>query len=225
MSRRLLFTPCILFCFVATSFAVDHRVEILSEPPPSDAAAAEIMDKIGATGFKIIRGSSRTVCEIWPCKQWEVGADFKPTNELLYPFQQGQLIGLLRFPRRGSDFRDQQINSGVYTLRYALQPVDGNHVGTSPTRDFLLLVRADEDTSPENMDVEQLSTLSAAAAESNHPAMLCLQRPEGPAAENPSIRHNEENDWWLVHFSATALANGKKYNLPVDLIVAGNANE
>ena len=33
-------------------------------------------------------------------------------------------------------------------MRYALQPVDGAHVGTSLTRDFLLLVRADDGLLP-----------------------------------------------------------------------------
>ena len=225
MSRRFLFACCIFFFLVAASFAVDYRVELLNEPPPSDAVAEEIVEKIATTGFRVIRGSSRTVCEIWPCKQWVVKPNFEPSNELLYPFEQGQLIGILRFPRRGSDFRDQTLGRGIYTLRYDLQPIDGNHEGTSPTRDFLLLVRAEDDKSAASMDAEELLELSAAAADSSHPAMLCLQRAQEVANNEPSIRRDEANDWWLVHFSGKASAGGEHHDVPVDLIVVGHANE
>ena len=114
---------------------------------------------------------------------------------------------------------------GAYTLRYALQPTDGNHEGTSPTRDFLVLVRAEDDMSAAPMDVEALLELSATAAESSHPAMLCLQQAQDAKDNGLSIRHDEANDWWLVHFSGKALANGKNHDVPVDLIVVGHANE
>ena len=225
MRRQFLFVPCILFSLVAASFAVEYRVETLNEPPPRDSVSDEIVEKVSTTGFKVIRGSNRTVCEIWPCKQWKVKPSFKPSDELLYPFESGQLIGILRFPRRGSDFRDQTIGRGAYTLRYALQPTDGNHEGTSPTRDFLLLVRADDDKAAAPMDVAELLELSAAAAESSHPAMLCLQKASDVTDNGLSIRHDEANDWWLVHFSGKASANGKQHDVPVELIVAGHANE
>ena len=41
-----------------------------------------------------------------------------------------------------ADFRDQGIPAGTYILRYSQQPVDGAHVGTSTTRDFLALLPA-----------------------------------------------------------------------------------
>ena len=94
MSRRFLFVPCILFSLVAASFAVEYRVETLDEPPPSGVVSAEIVEKVATAGFKVIRGSNRTVCEIWPCKQWIVKPNFEPSNELLYPFEPGQLIGI-----------------------------------------------------------------------------------------------------------------------------------
>ena len=89
----------------------------------------------------------------------------------------------------------------------------------------MLLVRAEDDESATPMDVKELSEHSAAAAESAHPAMLCLQRAEDATDNGLSIRHDEANDWWLVHFSGKATANGKHYDIPVELIVVGHANE
>jgi hypothetical protein len=142
----------------------------------------------------------------------------------LYPFTPGQLIGVMHFNRRSGDFREQTIESGIYTVRYALQPVDGNHEGTSPTRDFLLLVRADDDSSPQPMEVKALLAASAKAAESNHPAMLCLQT-ANPADERPSLHHNDEHDWWVARFNGTIQGVAPPTHLPVDVVIVGHASE
>jgi len=204
--------------------AADHRVEV-SESELPEEVSKDIASKIDKKCYTIIRGTSRTVCEIWLCNEWAVKKDFKPTNEVLYPFQPGQLLGVARFPRKGSDFRDQDIESGVYTLRYAQQPVDGSHVGTSPTRDFLLLVNAEHDQDAKEMDLKALVAHSAEAAGSGHPAMLCMQRVEGKSGDKPSIRHNEEHDWWIVRLQGTQKVGDKPQQLPVDLLVVGISSE
>ncbi len=225
MLLRALIVFGVCLSFVTVSVGAEHRVEILKEGPPADDVSQELLEQFATTGFKIIRGTSRTVCEIWPCKEWKTQAGFQATDQRLYPFRPGQLVGLLRFPRRGKDFRDQTINSGVYTLRYGLQPTDGNHEGTSPTRDFLLLVNAEEDELNKAWDGDALLEASAEAAGSSHPAMLCLQRAKAGSRDQPSIRHNEGNDWWILEFAGKAAANGKTQPLSVDLIVAGHAIE
>lgn len=203
----------------------EHRVESIKEAAGAEELSKEVATALADTGFRVIRGESRTVCEFWPCKTWEISADFKPTTERLYPLQPGHLVGLLHFRRRGKDFRDQTIKRGWYTVRYALQPTDGNHEGTSPTRDFLLMVRAEEDKSPEPMGMKRLLKLSAEAAESSHPAMLCFQRAPKAAHKEVSIRHIEDEDWWVLQFTGTGVADDKPRALPVDLIVVGHADE
>lgn len=201
----------------------DYSVERIDEAPEADGLSDEIAGLISDTGVRVKRGSSRTVCEIWLCKELPIDAAFQATPVRLYPFTEGQLIGLVHFRRRGAEFRDQPISSGWYTIRFALQPVDGNHVGTSPTRDFLLLVDAEKDELPENWDQQDLNEASAEAAGSSHPAMLCLQRPtEGSEL---ALRHDEANDWWVLHLLAKGVANDKSRDLPVDLVVVGHAVE
>jgi hypothetical protein len=130
---------------------------------------------------------------------------------------------LVHFGRRGSEFRDQTVSSGWYTLRFGLQPVDGNHEGTSPTRDFLLLVDAEQDDLPENWDADALNEASAEAAGSSHPAMLCLQRTSDGSTF--AIRHDEANDWWVLHVLGNGVADQKSKGIPMDLIVVGHAEE
>ena len=223
MMRPTLTVLFSLFLFAFQAMGAEHRVEVKKEGPPAGELSKEIAAQISPTGFQVIRGESRVVCEIWLCKQWTVKADFKPNNDILYPFSPGQLVGVAHFPRKGSDFRDQEISSGVYTLRYSLQPVDGNHVGTSPTRDFFLLVSAEVDKSPAPLDMDKLMEQSAEAAGSMHPAMLCLQQP-GKGGKL-AIRHNEEHDWWIVGVQGKTKAGKKEADLAIELVVVGTAAE
>lgn len=215
----LTFLPAISVC------AQEYRVEVLEEAAKAEGLGKEIASLMADKGLRVIRGSSRTVCDIWPCKKWDVIGDFKPTSERLYPFKPGQLIGLLHFRRRGKDFRDQTVSSGWYTLRYGLQPTDGNHEGTSPTRDFLLLVPVEQDKSQKPLALEKLLEASIEAAGGGHPAMLCLQQPAKEAPEKPKLRHVESTDWWIMQFAGTGVVKGKTKPLPVDLVVAGHADE
>jgi hypothetical protein len=221
--------PVLLALFVVSLLplplrAADHKIEKLDEPAPKDGLAPEIGALLNPTGFKVIRGESRVVCEVWLCKEWPV-KEAKPTGDLLYPFQPGQVMGVARYPRKGSDFRDQDIPAGLYTLRYGLQPVDGAHVGTSPTRDFLLLTPAEKDTSPDIIaNFKTLAKASAQTTGTSHPAILSLQK-LSDAKEPLAIRHQEEKDWWIVRFTGKTKAGEKAADQAVELVVVGIAGE
>ena len=207
---------------VSTASGQDYSVEVIDAGPDADEVSQEVAKQLADTGYRVNRGS-RTVSEIWLCKQWPLEPDFEATPERLYPFTPGQLIGLIHFRRRGSEFRDQTISSGWYTLRFGLQPVDGNHVGTSPTRDFLLLVDAEQDEFVDAWKDKDLHERSAEAAGSTHPAMICLQRPQDGSEH--AIRHDESNDWWILHAVGKGIVKDKPQDVPIDLVVVGHAAE
>jgi hypothetical protein len=220
ISRYLLGCLVVLGGIGGSVYAADHRVEALQEAPPKTELSENIAAQLAATGVRIIRGSTRSVCDIWLCKEWAVKSPAKG-DDIIYPFTPGQLIGVVRYARKGSDFRDQDIAKGVYTLRYAQQPVNGDHVGTSPTRDFLLLMKASLDKSAANVDYEKLTEASAEAVESTHPGLLALQRLKG---DGP-IRNNEEHDWWIVRLQGKAKMGTVSKKQPLDLVIVGQAAE
>ncbi len=220
MMRKCLIVPVMLLALVpGVATGQDYQVEAFEGAPP-EGLSDEIAAAIGASGYKILDGD-KVVCEIWPAKQWEVVDGFTPSLTVLYPFQPGSLTGVLRFPRKNTDFRDQDIGRGLYTLRYAEQPEDGNHVGTFDTRDFFVLVPADEDTSAEPLSDDDLFPKSADSAGSSHPAIMPLLKVAADA-EVPGMRHLEEPDWWTARFSNKTSA-GK--DLAVELIVVGHSLE
>jgi hypothetical protein len=206
------------------ALAADYFVEPLAQPAPAGEVSAAVADKLSPAGFAVKSGK-RTLCEFWPTKSWSVSADFKPSNTVIYPLEMGELLGVIRYARKGGDFRGQDIPKGVYTLRYSLQPQDGNHVGTSDTRDFIALVPAADDESPEPIGKEQLFKLSPKVAGGTHPAILCLLASSGEPAEAAEALHDEARELWSVRFSNSTTAGGKPGKLTIQMVVVGRAAE
>ncbi len=212
-----------VLCCSLPLLAVDHKLEKVDEAAPKEGLSAEIAALLSPTGFKVVRGETRVVCEVWLCKEWPI-KEAKVGGEVLYPFQPGQVMGVARFPRKGSDFREQDVPAGLYTLRYGQQPVDGAHVGTSPTRDFLLLTPADKDKSPDIIaDFKALSKASAQTTGASHPAILSLQRLSDQ--EPLTIRHQEDKNWWIVRFTGKTRSGDKTTDQAVEAVLVGHAGE
>jgi hypothetical protein len=106
-----------------------------------------------------------------------------------------------------------------------LQPEDGNHVGTSDTRDFLLLLPTASDTSAAPLEAEALFKQSAEVVGTPHPAMLALLKANADAETVPVVEHNEERELYSVLFKGTVDAGGKSSELPVQVVVVGQAAE
>ena len=200
--------------------ADEFKVEKLQDGPPADVLSAEVVAKLSPTGHKVVDERGKTVCEIWLTRQLDVNPDFEPMPTILYPLQSGSLAGALHFPRKGSDFRGQEIPSGVYTLRYSNQPEDGNHIGTFETRDFLLMLPAAADRDPKTLAGDDFFVTSAEAAESTHPAIIPLLKPGGGDA--PAVYHIEEMEWWVLRLPASDAQGGKQ---TLELVVEGTAEE
>jgi len=109
---------------------------------------------------------------------------------------QGALLGALRFPGKGSDRRGQTIKPGAYTLRYSLQPVNGDHQGVAPQRDFLVLVPAADDTKPGDIpNIDDLMKMSRKASGTPHPAVLSMSSSSNAAF--PELKKEGDSDWAL----------------------------
>lgn len=217
MTRWLAAIAAILILGATTHAAEDYKVEQLADGPPADVLSAEVMAKLAPTGHKVLDDRGRTVCEIWLAKDLDLVPDFEPTLSVIYPLKSGSLAGALHFPRKGSDFRGQEIPQGVYTLRYGNQPEDGNHIGTFDTRDFLLMLPAAADRDPKTFDGEDFFATSSEAAESTHPAIIPLLEPEEEDGEAPAMFHIDEMEWWVLRLPA-----GEE---TLELVVEGTAEE
>jgi hypothetical protein len=206
----------------AVAAAADYQAQAFSAPPPEELAAP-VRDALSSDAVRVSdpRGP---LCEIWLRKALPAQASPTQALEIAYPqLAEGTLVGALRIATQTTDYRSQQIKPGVYTLRYALMPVDGNHYGVAPNRDFLLLVPAAADPSPAMIPRDDLLKLSRKASGTGHGSVWSLSQMDSPPAAVPSLAHQEDPDTWVLYFRVP-LERGSA-PLTMGLIVVGHAPE
>lgn len=214
------FVACLL-TFAGLACAADEKVEVLKEAPRG--LSPEVTSAIADTGLRV-SGKDGVICDVWLSKEIALKPQFKSSLRIRYPFQVGQLVGVIRLPEgsKPTDFRGQELATGTYTLRYGLQPDDGNHLGTSETRDFLVGCNPREDKSPKAVeDIKELFKLSANAAGTTHPAIFLLISPPEKPFSAPSVAHEEEKSLLILQANVNGKDNGKATPVPTSIVVRG----
>lgn len=124
----------------------------------------------------------------------------------------GAFLGVVHFPQTWADRRGQTIKAGVYTLRYSMFPVNGDHQGVAPQRDFLLLTPVAGDADPAALpSFDELVEMSRKASGTPHPAVLSCWKAD---PLKPGFAPEGEHDWVL---------QGTIGDLPVAIILIGKA--
>jgi hypothetical protein len=216
---KLFFPAAVLVLLAAPARAQSYKLESSSTPPPQELNAT-IRDTLSADALHV-SGSNGPLCDIWLRKS--IPAAATPDTSLGVNFgtiPQGALVGAIKFDSAGADYRGQPIKPGVYTLRFMLQPVDGNHQGVSPYRDYFLTAPATLDTSAADVSTQDLVNLSKKASGTGHPSVWSLVPADNAPTTLPGVAHQSDGDLWVVYFQAP-LATPTK----MGLVVVGKAQE
>ena len=221
-SRALLSTvgSVLVFIFALSLLCAAQSGKVESTGPLTDNAVPEqVRQSLEAKGYRLTLDDSKPACELWLRKS--VPAQASKNTELAYPqFVESTLLGVMHFPQAAADFRGQHVPAGFYTLRYALIPDDGNHLGVSPNRDFVVLIPAQSDSDPNAaFKFQELVTMSAKTVETKHPSPLSLPPADKPS---PGTVARDDQDHWIFS-SSLKLASGEE--LPFALIVKGTAQQ
>lgn len=198
--------------------AQNDRIENLG--PLTDTSVPDaVRQTLDSRGYRVLLDDGSPACELWLRKNVPAQPK-KDSQDVIYTqLAESTLIGVLHFPKVSSDFRGQAIPAGFYTLRYALIPNDGNHLGVAPNRDFLLLIPAASDADPDaSFKSQDLVALSRAATGTKHPSPLSLVQPGGPA---PVVSKDDQDHW--IFSAAMKLVSGEE--LPFALVVKGAAQQ
>lgn len=184
----------LFFLFPVLLLAENFKVEpanALPEGVPSSLSAA-----LQSSGIKVVSQEGKTWCELWLRKKLPKASQSAGTNAKYPDLHTGLMVGVMRFPSDASDYRGQVIKAGVYSLRYALIPQDGNHMGASPIRDFLLLTPATEDTNGPDAEIpfDDLMKMSRKTTGTNHPGVILLGLPP-ESSEGPSLFQDDMEHW------------------------------
>jgi len=220
--RRILFIVfALMLCGAARVSAQSYKVESVDAELPQ-ALSAAVRAQLFPQALRVT-GPNGLICEIW-VRKVVTGQAAAQTNGAIYTqIPEGALIAAIRFPSDLKDYRRQIVKAGVYTLRYELSPVNANHQGIAPHRDFLLAIPAGADLDPANLTAANSIELSKQSTTTNHPSVWCLMPGDGTgAAMQPAkMKHDEENDLWFVNFSLP-LYYGSGIGYPsMGLVIAG----
>jgi hypothetical protein len=216
-------TPAVAFLLLATTTARaadPYAVKVVADSAAPTELAEPVRKQLAARCVQLVNARGELLAELWLRSSVPVKAtDEQIKNGLTYrEVPPTTLVGAVRFGREFSDYRKQKIMPGVYTLRLAHQPMDGDHQGTAPHSEFLLLCPAAEDANAATMEVKALHELSAKTTNS-HPGVLLLFPGKG-ASEEPKLV-NKGSGHWAVLLLLDVQAGMKKARLPMALNLVG----
>jgi hypothetical protein len=175
-----------------------------------------LQDLLDPQGTRVVDGQGTALCEIWLRKSLPANPTPSNSSDILYgALAEGALVGVLHFPAEAADFREQAIKPGYYTLRYALIPQDGNHMGVNPYRDAIVLGPVAADTMPDAvLKFDDLVKLSRQASGTPHPALLVMGQASGDSF--PSVVKDDQGHWNLQ-----VKLHGQSGDIPVAVTVVG----
>ena len=204
--------PAVLAMSAVVAIAQDLTVEKGSSAPPSDVAQP-IAALLAADSTKVMRGAN--TLEFWWVKALPLKA--APAAALSWAdVPDGALVGVVTLAKPMTDIRGLPMKPGVYTLRFAMQPQDGDHTGVSPFREFLLVCPAALDQSPDPIGFRGAVSLAKKTNGRTHPSALSLDPPAGDKPAGQVITNDAGHK--AVIFSVPTSAEGKSISFGLILV-------
>jgi hypothetical protein len=199
----------------------DYKAEALTTPAPADVPKA-LQDALQTQGAKLVDGQGNPLGEIWLAKAIGGQASSGAGDVIYGTIAPGSFVGVLHYPGSGLDFRGQSIKSGYYSLRYDLIPQDGNHMGVSQYRDFLLLVPVAQDADPTKpLKFEDLVKISRQASGTGHPGILCLDPADGAPGTLPGAFKDDSGNWAIAAKTQVKAEGGAAQDLTMAIVLVG----
>lgn len=162
--------------------ALAPTVAPLTDKPPAELAAG-VSSRLKPAA-KIVSGAA--TLDVWLVDKLESAGGPGWSG-----VESGTLAGAIRVSGEFKEIRGKAVKPGVYTLRYGLQPQNGDHLGISTFREFLLISPAAIDTDPKVLGFDGVVALSKEVIGTAHPASLSLDPPEDAPGAVLSTYKNE----------------------------------
>jgi hypothetical protein len=166
LSAGLLILLGLTLCGASGAAAQAPQASAFQQNPPGEIAPA-LRAELGDAAVKVALPDA--TLEFWWVKA--VGGGWSE-------MESGTLVGAVRVSGPFKEVRGKPVKAGVYTLRFGLQPQNGDHLGISPNREFLLLSPAAADTDPAVLGFDAAVAIAKLTTGTSHPASLSIDPPE-----------------------------------------------
>jgi hypothetical protein len=199
--------------------AEEAPTAVASKTAPPAKVGAAVAKTLGPDCYNVVQ-NGKQVASYWIRAEVPVAS----TDGVVgyNQMQEGTFVGVVEIKGGDlTDFRDQKLKPGIYTMRLGIQPQDGNHMGVAPSPEFLCLVPAELDAKLDPMAHDDLMKISKKASGTGHPAVLFLQPfTDKPNFTSPTVNANAEGNS-VLNISTKAVSGDKKVEFPIGIIIIG----
>jgi hypothetical protein len=225
MKLRVAGTATALLLLVAAVGAADkaaYSIKAQDKSAPPKDVPDNVRKLLAERSVQLLDAKGDVLVEVWMRKEVPAKAtEAQIKNGLTYrEVPETTLLGVVKVVKQSSDYRKQKVPVGLYTLRLGNQPQDGDHMGTAPYSEFMLLSPIKDDKGAETMEVKALQELSAKTT-NNHPAVWLMFPPDKGTGE-PKLADKGDGHW-VLFFKQDVLVGTKKATLGIGLALIGHS--
>jgi hypothetical protein len=202
------------------------QLEALKEKAP-EGTSEDLRGALQEGGWRVVGPDRKPYADLWLVRQL---ATAPPKEELGVEFshlEDGALLGVIRLHDEIRDYKGKPLRPGTFTLRRGIQPQDGDHLGSSDTRDFALLSPLKVDTKRQSRPTKEVVKMSVEASGTKHPSVLYLLKMFDEAKGLPRLVHDGEKSCWILDCELPAAGSeapgALKKPVRIGLVIEGQA--
>jgi hypothetical protein len=166
--------------------AADVTLKVVEKEPPKEIGES-IRKVLETKAIQLLQGD-KPIYELWFRKDVPLKSKPETPAKGLQSLDEVTLLGVavVAVPRR--DYKDNEILPGPYTIRFSLQPQDGDHLGTSEFPFFAVLIPAKSDSALDAIKTyKAMVKASGKGTATGHPVVLSLRPPSSESGDTPNL--------------------------------------
>lgn len=221
INRSILLATASALLLAATSSQAAMTFKVAEKAPPKELSEA-FQGKLQSKAVQVLKGD-RPVFEFWMAKSIPIPSKPDSLTKSLRAFSETAVVGAASVGDGQRDYRDDPIAPGVYTMRFGLQPQDGDHLGKSMYPYFVVLTPASLDPDPKGLSTfKEMVKASAKNKASGHPTVLSLFPASKPPGDHPEgTEPSPDNEAVRLSVPGTVEGGGEA-TLVFDLVYEGH---
>jgi hypothetical protein len=213
----------VLLMAAVAARAADLKLKTPDLPPPKEVDAS-VQKLLQPKAIQLVDGD-KPAYQFWLVKELPLQSKPASPAKALDSVKQATLLGIVSVPNAQRDYRDDELAAGVYTMRFVLQPQDGNHLGSAEFPYFAALTPAKLDTRPDAItDYKALVKASSKETSTDHPVILSLRPASSDAGDVPQLVEPAP-EHKSVRVKVPATAAGDKTSVVFEIVYEGKGHK
>ena len=204
------------------SRAGDFLAKVADKEPPNQIGES-IRNTLQPRAVQVLQGD-KAVLEIWFRSEVPLKAKPGSVDKAMDAIAETTLLGAMSVGNGQRDYKDNEIAAGVYTLRFGLQPQDGDHLGTAEYPYFAVLIPAKNDMQLDGVNsFKAMTKASGKDTASGHPVVLSLRPVSSDSGDLPKL-NDPAADHKSVRVKVPAKAGDEKTSIVFELVYKGHGH-